>query len=396
MKKLSFVSNGFSALLVAQFLSAFADNAIFVAAIALIKHSTHVGFYEAALQSAFLVAYIVLAPYVGHYADGHAKARVMLMSNNIKLLGALAMVVGLDPLVAYSIIGIGAASYSPAKYGILLQILPEEKLISANSMIESSSIVAIIVGTVFGGYLADHSLHILFWSCALFYFVAALVNLLIPKTPIVKPFSWYSLGFYSINFFAMFQQFFKNKQARYCILGTTTFWSTGIVLRLLLFVWVPFVFLNADNSLPATLMGVVSVGICLGAIVAGLWINFSRIRIAFLSGIVLAPLILLIIVTRHLPLLFALMVAIGFFGGIFMVPLNAVIQKAGEKTIGTGSALAVQNFCENGGMLVFSMIYGLLQGIHLPLSMICAILGLTVLFMMAFLIKRTSGLIMDT
>lgn len=382
-------SRAFFSLLIAQFLSALADNAIFVAAIAAIKLHTHPAFYESLLQAVFLIAYIVLAPYVGPYADGHPKARVMLISNSLKVVGAALMITGVSPLWCYALIGVGAAAYSPAKYGILIEMLPKEALIKANSYLESTTIIAILFGVFFGGKLADYSLPLLFWICALTYFFASLINLLIPKTAIIREFAWRNFGHYSVNYFKTLAAFYRLLPARLSILGTTTFWSTGITLRLILFSWVPFMFMNNSNTLPANLMASVSIGIVIGAVIAAKFFDLRHAKRAFKVGLVLGPLIILIAFTYHLPVLFALMIIIGACGGTFMIPLNAIIQDSGHRTLGTGAVLAVQNFCENSGMLLFTIGYGLTQRIHMPLPHVVIGLGAVIFVIMSLLSYQT-------
>ncbi len=390
MHTYSLSSKDFYYLLWAQFLSAFGDNAIFVAAIALIKQSsTHASFWEALLQSSFLVAFIVFAPYVGPLADGYPKSRIMLLGNTLKLLGALGMTFGLNPLLAYAIIGVGAAVYSPAKYGILAEMFPENLLIRANGYLEGSTIVAILLGVSLSGRLADLSLIILFWACVLIYFIASVINIFIPKIPPRAQFLLLKFPQYTYGFWSAFTSFILKAPAQFSLMGTTTFWSVGTSLRLILFAWVPFMFLKDSNALPAALMGALSIGIVGGALLAGAWIDLTHIKRALVPGFLLGIFILCVVFVHHLWVLFVLMVLMGFSGGMFAVPLNALLQSTGQKTVGTGVALSFQNFCENSGMLVFTLIYSLLLHISLPLPVIVFTLGIIVISVISMLSMKS-------
>ena len=129
-------------LLLAQFLSAFADNAILFTVIAMIMETaTAAAWYIPALQASFLVAFVLLAPWVGPFADARPKASVLVSANVVKAIGAGLLLINLEPLFAYAMIGVGAAMYSPAKYGILPELVAHEKLVKANGWIEGSTIV---------------------------------------------------------------------------------------------------------------------------------------------------------------------------------------------------------------------------------------------------------------
>jgi LPLT family lysophospholipid transporter-like MFS transporter len=371
-------------LLFAQFLSALADNAIFIAAIALLKSQGHFGLTPL-LQMVFLIAYVGLAPYVGVFADGHSKNRVMLCANLLKLLGSLSMLSGLHPLIGYSIIGVGAASYSPAKYGILPELVQSDKLIKANGLIESSTIMAIIIGVVIGGIVSDHSNTILVWGCACAYFLSAIMNLLIPYLPAKHKFEWTKLWLYTRQYFSSVAIICKDRSTRFCVIGTSTFWSVGATMRLILFAWVPLVFLNTGNELPANLMGVLSIGVAIGALTVGLWIHLNNIKRAVLPGLFLGPLIFLCLFAHSITHLGIIMVLIGFCGGTFIIPLNAFLQQRGKKLIGAGHTLAVQNFLENLAMLVLISCYNLAETYHIALNWTIAGLGGLTLIMLIIL-----------
>lgn len=339
------------AVLIAQFLSALADNAILIAAIAIVK-SQGLANLVPLLQESFVVPFILLAPFVGQIADAFPKGRVMLVANLLKLSGALAMTLGVNPLTAYGVIGVGAAMYSPAKYGILAQMFGPAKLVRANGMMEGSTIVAILLGVLLGGWLADHSLNWAFTGVMCAYGLAAAANLLIPRLPPENPDAGFHPAHLARLFAASLSTLFKNKDARFSLIGTSIFWGSGTTLRLMLFAWVPAALLITDNQTPANLMGMVSIGIVAGAAMAGMWITLANVNRALIGGLLLGPAILALTFVNNLPAAMVCMVAIGICGGLFVVPLNALLQERGHESIGAGNALAVQNFAENISMLL--------------------------------------------
>jgi LPLT family lysophospholipid transporter-like MFS transporter len=352
------LSLGMMAVLVAQFLSALADNAILVAAIAQVK-AQGLPVLVPLLQESFVVPFVLLAPFVGQFADRFPKGRVMLGANLLKFAGALAMTAGVNPLTAYGVIGIGAAMYSPAKYGILAQMFGSDKLVRANGMMEGSTIAAIMLGVVLGGWLADHSLAWAFGGVMGVYGLAAAANLLIPRLPPEHP----DAVFHPVHLIKRFRRglstLFGNADARFSLLGTSIFWGSGSTLRLMLFAWVPVALLISDNQTPANLMGAVSVGIVAGAAAAAAWITLGSVNRALVGGVLLGPMILALAFAHNLRVATALMALVGLCGGLFVVPLNALLQERGHKTIGAGNALAVQNFAENISMMLFVGAYSL-------------------------------------
>lgn len=372
------LSLGMMAVLVAQFLSALADNAILIAAIAIVK-SQDLPNLVPLLQESFVVPFILLAPFVGQLADGFPKGRVMLVANLLKLAGAVAMLSGINPLTAYAIIGVGAAMYSPAKYGILAQMFGPESLVRANGMIEGSTIVAILFGVVLGGWLSDYSLNWAFAGVVAAYSFAAIANLFIPALAAEKPGESFHPWRLIKKFLAALALLFKNPDARFSLLGTSMFWGSGSTLRLMLFAWVPAALLITDNQTPANLMGALSIGIALGAAGAGMWVSLDKVNRALLGGLLLGPLILALALVHNLTFAAALMVAIGICGGLFVVPLNALLQEKGHETIGAGNALAVQNFAENIAMMLFVGGYSWAAAASMPITISVISFGLLLL-----------------
>lgn len=343
-------------LLVAQFLSAFADNAIIFTVIAMVMQLKNApAWYIPALQESFLVAFVVLAPWVGGIADSHAKSKVLLVANVIKALGAVLLLLKVEPLLAYGIVGMGAALYSPAKYGILPELTSHEKLVKANSWIEGSTIFAILLGTVVGAKLADYSIILALWSTLGLYATSALITLALPvyiaKTE--QPTSQI------IEFGNQIKLFFISPRARFAILGAAIFWATAAALRVMLVAWAPLVLLTKNVSDIAELTLYLALGIIAGAALVPRLIPLEHLRRIRLPGYLMALLIgVLSFMQNLLPAQIVLFV-IGIMGGMFIVPVNAALQELGKDSIGSGSAVAMQNFFQNLAMVASVGLYTL-------------------------------------
>ena len=364
------------AVLLAQFFSAFGDNALLITAIALLKTQGRADWIPL-LQAFFVIPFILLAPFLGALAAAFPKGRVMLFANGLKLTGAALMFAGLPVLLCYGLAGVGAAAYSPAKYGILSQLFRPEKLVRANGMLEGSTIVAILLGVVVGGWLADQSLQHAFIGVIAVYALAAGFNLLIPRLAPEHPLTRFDASGLVREFVASLNTLWRNADTRFTLFGTSLFWGTGSTLRLALFAWVPVALGIGNNQLPADLMGVVSVGIVLGAGLAGWRVRLENVNQALLGGLLLGPLVMLLAWQGSLIPAAMLLAAIGLAGGFFVVPLNALLQERGHRSVGAGHALAVQNLWENLAMLLFVGAYALAEG--LPVVYVVTGFGLVVL-----------------
>jgi len=376
---------GMWAVLLAQFLSAFADNALLFTAIALLKNSHAPDWYEPMLQEFFAFAFILLAPFVGPAADAYPKGRVMLWANAAKLLGALMMLSGTHPLLAYGVVGLGAAAYSPAKYGILSELVGPQALVKANSLLEGSTIVAILLGAVSGGMLADASVAMGLSVVAGCYFLAGLVNLGIPKLPPAHAVASFQVKVLARDFWIALKTLYGNHDARFSLLGTSLFWGIGSTLRFLLVAWVPVALAITDNGTPANLNGAVAVGIALGAGFAAKWVSLETVNRALGAGLALGVLVMVFAHTTTLPLTVVLLIAIGACGGFYVVPLNALLQERGHETVGSGHAIAVQNFSENTAMLLLVGMYTLLVRSGASVLAISSAFGVAILLGMGML-----------
>lgn len=378
-------SGAMLAVLSAQFLSAAADNALLFAAIGLIKANGLPDFFESRLQEFFAIAFIMIAPFVGPVSDAFSKGRVMLAANALKCLGAVAMLLGLHPLASYFIVGLGAAAYSPAKYGILSELVPPQQLVKANSLMEGSTIVAILLGALSGGWISDFSVQWALQYVAALYILAALANLRIPKLAPAHPmasFNWLAL---LADFWNAMKQVFRTPDGKFSVLGTSLFWGSGSTLRFMLVAWVPVALAIDNNHTAANLNGIVAIGIALGAALAAYWVNLQTVNRALIAGLLLGVGVWLFAQTSNLYVAAALLVFIGACGGFYVVPLNALLQERGHETVGAGHAIAVQNFSENIAMLTLVGAFTVTRKSGLDVISLAQGFGIVIIVLMALL-----------
>ncbi len=378
------LSRGMMAVIAAQFLSAFGDNALLFATLAVIKNQLYPDWSQPVLQMVFVATYIVLAPFVGQIADSFAKGRVMMFANGMKLLGALVICFGFNPFLGYSLVGIGAAAYSPAKYGILGEITSGEKLVKANGLMEASTIAAILLGSVAGGVLADWNLLAALAGCVLAYGLAVAANLLIPKLAAARAGqSWHPQQM-SRSFFHACAVLWRNGETRFSLVGTSMFWGAGVTLRFLLVLWVPVALGISDNKTPTLLNAMVAIGIVIGAAAAARLVTLKTVARCMPAGVLIGVAVVIFTLQHTLVNAYLLLVIIGVLGGFFVVPLNALLQERGKETVGAGNAIAVQNLGENGAMLLMLGLYSL--AIKLGTPPVAAGVGFGALFALAIAI----------
>ncbi|MCA6222880.1 lysophospholipid transporter LplT [Photorhabdus antumapuensis] len=354
------------AVLVSQFFSAFADNALLFAILAQLKAQFYPDWSQPILQIVFVLAYILLAPFVGQIADRFPKDRVMLFANSLKLLGALTICLGYDPFLGYALVGVGAASYSPAKYGILVELTDGDRLVKANGLMEASTIIAILTGSVAGGFLSDWNLAVALLICALMYGIAVVANFFIPRFSAVRQDKGWNLKKMLTDFVSSCCILWHNKGARFSLIGTSLFWGAGITLRFLLVLWVPVVLGISDNSTPTILNVMVAVGIIIGAGAAARFITLKTVHRCMPAGVLIGVMVVIFAVQQSIWASYVLLIILGIFGGLFIVPLNALLQESGRQTIGAGYAIAVQNLGENIAMLLMLSLYSLVIKIGVP------------------------------
>lgn len=383
------------AVLAAQFLSAFADNALLIAAIQLIKLLTSHDQLVPWLQAGFVLPFVLFAALVGPFADSLPKGRVMLIANAVKVLAGLLIVgsamQGGSPwlvLAGYALAGVGAAIYSPAKYGILTQLCRPQQLVKANGLMEGSTIVAILGGVLVGAWLTDHSLVGALGIIILSYALAAGLTLLIPHLPAEHPLEHCNPARLLRDFIVALQTLFRDPWARLSLIGTSLFWGSGATLRLLLFAWVPFALGHHDAQTPGNLMGAVSIGIVIGAALAARWVTLDTVGRALGGGLLLGVPVLLLAGITNLWTAAGLLMIMGAAGGFFVVPLNALLQERGHHSVGAGHAIAVQNFAENLLMFLLASLYGGANALLTPNQMVAGFGGLLVISMIALFALR--------
>jgi MFS family permease len=373
---------GFYLILAAQFLSALADNALLFAAIALLKELSAPDWHTPLLQEFFIISYLLLAPFVGPFADAIPKGKVMLISNTIKFVGCVAMWLGMPPLYAYGIVGIGAAAYSPAKYGILTEYLPHHLLVKANAWMEGTTVAAIILGAVVGGILATINPHIALVTIIGLYLAAAAFNLRIPHVPIdhrmPKRNPIYALHDFRHAFLALW----RDPQGQISLAVTTLFWGAGATMRLVVIAWAATALsFGLDRATQLTAM--VALGIAFGSVFAARYVKLQDSAKVLPAGIVMGILVMLMTLTHNWLMAGVLLFMIGVVSGYFVVPLNALLQHRGHILIGAGHSIAVQNFNENLGILLMIAAYTLMVKYELPINWIVLIFGAFVSLIMA-------------
>jgi len=371
------LNRGFYTILLAQFLSALADNALLFAAIGLLQFSAAPEWHSPLLQTVFVIAYIVLAPLVGPFADALPKGRVMLIANAVKFAGCLVMLAGLHPLIAYAVVGVGAAMYSPAKYGILTELLPPSRLVVANSWMEGTTVAAIVLGAIIGGALINPLLassilqnlgmdgfviapKFAIIAITSLYLGAAFVNLFIPRLPIDHKLPSTSPLFILHDFWHSFVLLWRDPLGQVSLAVTTLFWGVGATLRLLIIAWAA---LNLKYGLDQAtqLTAATAFGIAIGSILAGKFVRLERAISVLPTGIVLGFVpIALIWVESLVPAMLLLLLA-GALAGYFVVPMNALLQHRGHLLMGAGHSIAQQNFNENISILLLSAAYALMM-----------------------------------
>ncbi len=400
------MKKGFSTIMSAQFFSSLADNALLVAAIELLNTSGAPAWHVAALPSMFALFYVLLAPFVGAFADALPKGKVMFFANAIKVVGCLLMMFGAHPLLAYAIVGLGAAAYSPAKYGILTELLPPSQLVRANGWIEGLTILSVILGIVLGGQLVGQKIAGMLLGfdfpvidtgidtpaeaaiavIMALYVIAALYNLYIPRTE--APLQSLSLQPVALvrDFSSCNARLWNDKLGQISLATTTLFWGIGGNMRVIVFPWAA-VALGYNVTQASTLGAVVAIGTAVGAVVAALHMRLDKATATIPMGIAMGLLIAGLNFVGHLWVAVPFLILLGAVSGYLVVPMNALLQHRGHNLMGAGRSIAVQNFNEQACILGLSALYALMTKFGATPFGVITVLGLGVAFIMA-LIRR--------
>lgn len=380
---------GFYIIMAAQFFSALADNALLIIAIALLRDMAAPEQFEPMLKLVFTLSYVVLAAFVGALADSMPKWRVMLISNTIKIGGCLLLFMGYHPLIGYAVIGLGAAAYSPAKYGILTEYLPHRLLVVANGWIEGLTVGAIILGTVIGGTLV-HPASIAWLSSfglplpdglalpialvGVFYLIAAAFNAYIPDTGVDhKPLRGNPL-YLLHDFNHCLRLLWRDRLGQISLAVTTLFWGAGATLQFIVIRWAEYN-LGFDLSQASVLQGVVAVGVAGGSVLAARMISLRNSVRVIPLGIAMGIVVIALIWVRTPAIAMVLMVLVGALAGFFVVPMNALLQHRGHILMGAGHSIAVQNFNENLAILIMTGVYAMLIVTGMSINTIIVLFG---------------------
>jgi LPLT family lysophospholipid transporter-like MFS transporter len=399
------MKRGFYTIMSAQFFSSLADNALFVAAIELLRGAGAAEWQRAALVPMFALFYVVLAPVVGAFADAVPKGKVMFYANGIKVIGCLMMLFGGHPLISYAVVGLGAAAYSPAKYGILTELLPTSQLVKANGWIEGLTILSIILGVLLGGQLVGPKIAPLLldvhlpWinlgiatpadaaiACmVILYVIAALFNLRIPLThaemePLSSNITELVRDFSQCN-----ARLWADKLGQISLATTTLFWGVSKNLQYVVLAWAA-VALSYSTTRASSLVGVVAIGTAAGAVLASMSMRLDRavrvIGLGILMGVLVAAMNMIHSATIAAPFL----IALGAIGGYMVVPMNALLQHRGHNLMGSGRSIAVQNFNEQAAILGLGAFYTGMTRVGLSVFGSITIFGLFTAIMSALIL----------
>lgn len=407
---------GFYRIMAAQFFSSLADNALFIASIALIQQLKGPSWMTPMMKWSFAASYVLLAPFVGAFADAYPKGRVMLLTNSIKIMGCLMMLLysylSISPIqqvyfifLAYALVGIGAAAYSPAKYGILTELLTPEELILGNSWIEALTVLSIIFGTVLGGVLIaspvsgfmlsfdfplietgiDTPPEAAISAIAGIYLIAALFNLSIPDTGARYPKCARTPLQRIAKFFQCVKTLWSDKLGQVSLAVTTLFWGAGATLQLIIIEWGRSQLgLGLDEA--SILMGITSIGTIAGAILAGRYLSLNKALKVLPTGVVMGLVVMLMPFAYESWLVYSLLIAIGGLGGFFVVPMNALLQHRGHVLLSAGHSIAVQNFNEQLNILLMVAMYSVMLSLGMHINHIIWAFGALVSSLMLLIV----------
>jgi MFS family permease len=400
------MKRGFYTIMSAQFFSSLADNALFVGAVQLLRSSGAPEWQQAALVPMFALFYVVLAPFVGAVADALPKGRVMLYSNGIKIVGCLVMLFGTHPLMSYAIVGLGAAAYSPAKYGILTELLPPSQLVKANGWIEGLTISSIILGVLLGGQLVGKTMstYLLSFDCPLVdtgiesppeaaisvlifvYILAAWFNTRIPQTGVpLRPLPLRLITLLP-DFWICNLRLWRDRLGQISLGTTTLFWGVSGNLRYIVLAWAAAA-LGYSVTQASALVGVVAIGTAVGAVAASMRMRLDEATHVLPLGIGMGVLVIMLNFITNVWVAAPFLILLGGLGGFLVVPMNALLQHRGHNLMGAGRSIAVQNFNEQACILGLGAFYSLSTGMGLSAFGAITVFGVVVAGFM-WLIKR--------
>jgi LPLT family lysophospholipid transporter-like MFS transporter len=387
----------FFAIVGAQFFSSLADSALFILCVSMITTLAFPEWMTPMLKMGFVLSYILLAPFAGAFADRFPKGRVMLVTNTIKMFGCSLILAKANPLLAYGIVGFGASAYSPAKYGILAEVLPAKRLVAANGWIEGTTVVSMILGTILGGLISANE-HTIAWLMqvapahgtfvhtpltvavcviVLTYFVAGVLNLCVVNAGARYARAHRSIPALLLDFYRCNSQLWRDREGRVSLGVTSLFWGAGMVLQVLLLAWAQSALgLSLDKA--AALQGVFAAGVVVGAAIAGKAVPLVRSMSVMPIGIVMGVAVCAMVFVHSVQMALPLLLVIGILAGLFVVPMNAILQHRGHSLMSAGQSIAVQNFNENLAILAMTASYALALQVKLGMNTVLVLLGIGV------------------
>ena len=390
------MNRGFYTIMAAQFFSSLADNALLIVAISVLASTQSPAWMTPMLKLFFVASYVLLAPFVGAFADELPKGRVMFITNLLKVVGCVMMFFSVHPLLAYAVVGFGAAAYSPAKYGILTELLPPEKLVAANGWIEGLTVLSIIFGTVLGGTLVSErfaaaitgmlpvndlelsiSLEVALAVVMFSYLLAAAFNLKIPDTGARYAAQERNPFKLIVDFSHCFMTLWRDRLGQISLAVTSLFWGAGATLQFIVLKWAEKA-LNMPLAKGAVLQGVVAFGVAFGAMLAARRIPLKKSLTVMPLGFAMGIIVILMTLAHSVDLAYPLLVLIGALSGFFVVPMNALLQHRGHVLMSAGHSIAVQNFSENASILLMLALYALLIKLDFSVNTVIVLFGLFV------------------
>ncbi len=404
------MKRGFYTIMAAQFFSSLADNALLIAAISLLTQMNSPAWMTPLLKLFFVLSYVLLAAFVGAFADALPKGRVMFITNLVKIVGCGMMFASVHPLLAYAVVGFGAAAYSPAKYGILTELLPADKLVAANGWIEGLTVVSIILGTVLGGALINPhiSTRLLTFDfpiidtgidtpteaaltvIMIIYLASTLISRRIPDTGACYPHQERSPLRLIADFANCYTVLWNDKLGQISLAVTTLFWGAAAALQFIVLKW-------AEKSLhmpldkAAILQGVTAIGVALGAVAAARFVPLKKSLSVMPLGVGMGVIVMLMTLVNDVVYAYPLLIIIGGLSGYYLVPMNALLQHRGHVLLSAGHSIAVQNFNENLSVLTMLVLYALMVKLDVNVNYVIVLFGLFVSSVMLIIMRKHSA-----
>ena len=403
---------GFFYLISAQFASGLADNALLILGIAFLHEQGYPGWWAPLLKFSFTLSYVFLAPLMGPLADAFSKAKLMACMNALKVVGVAFIFTNFHPVLAFGIAGMAASAYAPAKYGLVTETVPAEKLVKANGWLEVTVVMAVILGTACGGLLVASKSYV--WmstlnlsfiellglsletqyagpllSLIVIYSIAGLLNFGIPNLNIryaqesMRPVALFK------NFIQSNRILWQDPVGKLSLAVTTLFWGIGAVVQFAVLLWAKEA-LNMPLEQASLLQAVVAFGVIFGAGIAGHYVALQNAYKVLPLGLWLGLSLPALAFSTSLWIAIPLMLITGFAGGMLMVPMNALLQNRGYTLLTAGRSIAVQGFNENVSVMIMLGIYSGLLALELPLQWVMVFMGTVMSLGIIYLMRMAS------